>query len=246
MRIAACDDDLKFLQELSHLLNQYGEEYNCNIEYKIYTNPLELVSQIEKGIHYDVILLDVFMPGINGIQCAKDIRIYDNLVKIVFLTTSAEYAVESYSVKAYDYLLKPLQKERLFSLLRQVEKEEDKSEKNIIVVKTKTGITKIALKKLEYCEVVNRKLILHLTNKEDLECSIRINELEDKLASFGMFFRVHRSYLINMDYIKTLTTQSIIMENGAKIPVPREKYVQTKQTYMEYVFQAKDSIVIGN
>lgn len=246
MRIAACDDDLKFLQELSHLLNHYGEEYNCNIEYKICTNPLELVSQIEKGIHYDVILLDVFMPGINGIQCAKDIRIYDNFVKIVFLTTSTEYAVESYSVKAYDYLLKPLQKERLFSLLCEVEKEEDKSEKNIIVVKTKTGITKIALKKLEYCEVVNRKLILHLTNKEDLECSIRINELEDKLASFGMFFRVHRSYLINMDYIKTLTTHSIIMENGAKIPVPREKYAQIKQTYMEYVFQAKDSVVIGN
>lgn len=246
MRIAACDDDLKFLQELSHLLNQYGEEYNCNIEYKIYTNPLELVSQIEKGIHYDVILLDVFMPGINGIQCAKDIRIYDNLVKIVFLTTSTEYAVESYSVKAYDYLLKPLQKERLFSLLCQVEKEEDKSEKNIIVVKTKTGITKIALKKLEYCEVVNRKLILHLTNKEDLECSIRINELEDKLVSFGMFFRVHRSYLINMDYINTLTTHSIIMENGAKIPVPREKYAQIKQNYMEYVFQVKDSVVIGN
>ena len=246
MRIAACDDDLEFLQGLSKLLNSYSEENHCNVEYKTYTNPLELIMQMEKGIHYDMILLDICMPGMNGIQCAKDIRMYDNLVKIVFLTTSAEYAIESYSVKAHDYLLKPLQKERLFSLLCQVEKEEESLEKNIIVVKTKVGITKIALAKLEYCEVVNRKLILHLTNKEDLECSIRINDLEEKLQGFGMFLRAHRSFLVNMDYIRTLTTHSIIMEKGARIPVPREKYAQIKQTYMEYIFRAKDSIVIGN
>ena len=180
MRIAACDDNLEFLQGLSELLNKYGEENHCNVEYKVFTNPLELVTQMEKGIHYDMILLDICMPGMNGIQCAKDIRMYDNFVKIVFLTTSAEYAVESYSVKAHDYLLKPIQKERLFSLLHQVEKEE-RLEKNIIVVKTKAGITKIALAKLEYGEVVNRKLILHLANKEELECGVRINELEEKL-----------------------------------------------------------------
>ena len=246
MRIAACDDNLEFLQGLSKLLNCYSEENHCNVEYKTFTNPLELVTQMEKGIHYDMILLDVCMPGMNGIQCAKDIRMYDNFVKIVFLTSSTEYAVESYSVKAHDYLLKPLQKERLFSLLRQVEKDNDKSEKNIIIIKTKTGLTKILLTQLEYCEVVNRKLVLRMTNQEELECGVRINELEEKLKNFGMFLRAHRSYLVNINYIKTLTTHSIIMENGAKIPVPREKHAQIKETYMEYVFQNKDSIVIEN
>ena len=245
MRIAACDDNLEFLQGLSELLNKYGEENHCNVEYKVFTNPLELVTQMEKGVHYDMILLDICMPGMNGIQCAKDIRIYDNFVKIVFLTTSAEYAVESYSVKAHDYLLKPIQKERLFSLLHQVEKEEERLEKNIVVVKTKLGITKIALAKLEYGEVVNRKLILHLANKEELECGVRINELEEKLQGFGMFLRAYRSFLVNMDYIRNLTTHSLIMENGAKIPIPREKYAQVKQTYMEYIFNSSESIVLG-
>ncbi len=245
MRIAACDDDLKFLQELSGLLNRYCEEYNCNIEYKTYTNPLELVSQIEKGIHYDVILLDVFMPGINGIQCAKDIRTYDNFVKIIFLTSSTEFAVESYSVRAYQYLLKPIQKENLFLTLKLLEKESEITEQNIFVVKSKTGITKIALSKLEYCEVINRKIILHLTNGEECECNLRMNELEEKLKNFGMFLKPHRSFLINMDYVQTLTTHSIIMECGVKIPVPREKYAQIKQAYMEYVFQASDSVILG-
>lgn len=246
MRIAVCDDDIKFLQDLSVLLNQYREEQHYNTEYKIYTNPLELVNQIEKGMHYDVIFLDVFMPGINGIQCAKDLRTYDSFVKIIFLTSTTEYAVESYSVRAYQYLLKPIQKEYFFAILNMLEKESEMAERSIFVLKSKMGITKISLSKLEFCEVINRKIILHLNNGEEYECNLRMNELEDKLKAFTMFLKPHRSFLINMDYIQTLTTHSIVMECGVKIPVPREKYAQIKQTYMEYVFQSSASIILGN
>lgn len=246
MRIAVCDDNIEFLQELSNLLNIYGEDNHRMVEYKTFTNPLELVMQMEKGVHYDIILLDICMPGMNGIQCAKDIRMYDNLVKIVFLTSSTEYAVESYSVKAHNYLLKPIQKENLFSVLRQLEKEEDVMEKKFFILKSKTGITKIFLEKLEYCEVINRKLVLHLVNNEEYESTLRMNELEENLEGFRMFLRPHRSFLVNMDYIQSLTTHSIVMESGVKIPVPREKYAQIKQTYMEYVFREKDAIVLGD
>ena len=246
MRIAVCDDNIEFLQRLSTLLNMYSEENHCVVEYKTFTNPLELVMQMEKGIHYDVILLDICMPGMNGIQCAKDIRMYDNLVKIIFLTSSTEYAVESYSVKAHNYLLKPIQKDNLFSVLRQLKKEEDITEKKFFILKSKTGITKIFLEKLEYCELINRKLVLHLNNNEEYESTLRMNELEESLDGFGMFLRPHRSFLINMDYIQSLTTHSIVMESGVKIPVPREKYAQIKQIYMEYIFQGKDAIVLGD
>lgn len=246
MKIAVCDDDVMFLQELSALLNQYGEEYKSDIEYKIYTSPLELVVQIEKGLRYDVILLDVFMPGINGIQCAKDIRAFDSFVNIIFLTSTTEFAVESYEVKAYQYLLKPVQKEKLYSALRLLEKEAETKEKNIVLLKSKTGITKIPLSKLEYCEVVNRKVILYLKNGEECECNLRMNELEEKLEKCGMFLKPHRSFLVNMDYIQSLTTHGIILECGVKIPVPREKYAQIKKTYMEYIFRASDAIVLGN
>ena len=88
MKIAICDDDSLVLQELSELLNQYRAQNHSQLEYDLYSCPLELVSQFEKGTHYDIVLLDVFMPGINGIQCAKDIRTMDNFVKIIFLTSS--------------------------------------------------------------------------------------------------------------------------------------------------------------
>ena len=245
MKIAVCDDDLTFLQELSDMLNQYGSENNCSMEYKTFTNPLELAAQIEKGIHYDAIFLDVFMPGINGIQCAKDIRFLDDFVKIIFLTTSSEFAVESYAVRAYQYLLKPLQKENLFLTLRLLENELKSAEKNIFILKSKNAVTKILLSKLEYCEVINRKIILHLSNGEEVDCNLRMNELEEKLKDFGMFLKPHRSFLVNMDYIQTLASHSILMECGVKIPVPREKYAQIKQEYMEYIFRTSDSVVLG-
>ncbi len=242
MKIAACDDDAMFLQELDKYLKQYSKEYNCKIEYHMFTNPLELVVQIEKGIHYDVILLDVFMPGINGIQCAKDIRTYDNYVKIIFLTCSTDFAVESYAVRAYHYLLKPIKKENLFVVLNQLENELATTKENILVVKCKVGIVKISLSKLEYCEMLNRKIILYMTDGKEYECNMRMNDLERNLEPFGMFLRSHRSFLVNMDCIHTLTMQNIIMNSNAKIPIPRDKYAQIKQLYMEHMFHSANSV----
>ena len=246
MKIAVCDDSISFLQEVAGLLNQYSEEYHSHIEYKMFTNSLELVTQIENGEHYDVILLDIVMPGINGIQCAKDIRMYDSCVKIVFMTHSPEFAVDSYDVKAYQYLLKPIQKEKLFLTLRQVEREFEHAKKYIFLLKTKSGITKIALSDLEYCEVINRKVILHLVNGEEHECSLKMNELETKLLPFEMFIRPHRSFMINMDYIRTMTTNIIEMECSVQIPIPREKYQQIKRTYMNYMFRSPETIFLEN
>lgn len=242
MKIAACDDDAMFLQELDRYLKQYSKEYNCKIEYHMFANPLELVAQIEKEIHYDVIFLDILMPGINGIQCAKDIRTYDNYAKIIFLTCSADFAVESYVVRAYHYLLKPVKKENLFVVLNQLANELTAIKENILVVKCKVGIVKISLSKLEYCEMINRKIILYMTDGKEYECSMRMNDLEQKLEPFGIFLRPHRSYLVNMDCIQVLTMQEIIMGSNVKIPVPRDKYAQVKQLYMQHIFHSANSV----
>lgn len=241
MKLAICDDNLNFLQEVSVYLEQYGKEFGRCINYEFFTNPLELAAQVEKGIRYDVILLDIFMPGINGIQCAKDIRTHDSYVKIIFLTSSVEFAVESYSVKAYEYLIKPVQKEKLFEILKQLEREFRQIERNIVVLKCKTGILKVALSELEYCEMLNRKIIIHMTDSKEYECNIKMSELEKKLESFGMFLRPHRSFLVNMNHIRELTPRNLILECGIEVPIPREKYAKIKQEYMDYIFES-DSI----
>ena len=242
MKVAACDDDRMALVELDRYLKQYSKEYDCEIECDVFTNPLELVAQIEKGNSYDVIFLDIIMQGINGIQCARDIRTYDDCVKIIFLTCSNDFAEESYAVKAYYYLLKPIKKENLFVLLQQLAGELAVKKEDVLLVKCKGGVVKIFLSKLECCEMINRKIILYMADGKEYECSMSISDLEQKLKPFGMFLRVHRSFLVNMDYIQTLTVENIVMSSDIKIPVPRGKYMQIKQVYMEYMFHSANLI----
>ena len=135
--IAFCDDDISILQELQTLFNQYcadrAEEINCSM----FHSPLELLHVMECKNRFDILFLDVLMPGENGIDAASEIRKLDNNVKIIFLTSSAEFAVQSYAVGAYFYQLKPICKEGFFRLMDSVlaacEKEQsDSIVKNVL------------------------------------------------------------------------------------------------------------------
>lgn len=117
IKIAFCDDEISVLNELRILLDRYRAERNQEIEYAVFHSPLELLAQIEKGARYDILFLDVLMPGENGINAAAEIRGYDSNVKIIFLTSSAEFAVQSYTVGAYFYQIKPIWEEGFFRLM---------------------------------------------------------------------------------------------------------------------------------
>ena len=145
IKAAFCDDDLSVLNELHVLMDNYRVERNQEFTYTAFHSPLELIAQIEKGMRFDILFLDVLMPGVNGIETAQEIREYDSAMKIIFLTSSAEYAVESYTVNAYFYQLKPIWPE---SVLKECAQEQRRS----LILRCKSGITQISLDRLMYCE----------------------------------------------------------------------------------------------
>ena len=100
LNIAFCDDDQEILNQLQNLLDQYRKDKNVLIQCLAFQSPLELLAQIEAGVRFDILFLDVIMPGENGIHVAGEIRQYDETMKIIFLTSSAEFAVQSYTVGA--------------------------------------------------------------------------------------------------------------------------------------------------
>ena len=120
IQIAFCDDDQTVLDQLSALLEKYRAQRCVQIQCTAFHSPLDLLAEIEKGTRYDILFLDVIMPAENGITAAKEIRQYDNVVKIIFLTSSAEFAVESYVVGAYFYQLKPIWEDSFFRLMDSV------------------------------------------------------------------------------------------------------------------------------
>ena len=239
IQIGLCDDDLAILSQLQVLLDRYQVERNAEITSAAFQSPLELLAEIEKGMQFDILLLDVLMPGENGIDAAREIRRDDNNVKSIFLTSSSEFAVESYTVGAYFYQLKPIWEENFFRLMDAVIAECEKSSGMSLILRCKSGITRVELNRLEYCEVLGRALWLHLTDGTVLESSGGMEHLCDQLANCDNFLRIHRSYLVNLDHIKSIVPKAITMASLAELPIPRGKYAELKDRYLEYAFQRK-------
>ena len=186
IQIGFCDDDPSVLDELHELLGSYRAEHNADIAPTAFQSPFELLAAIEKGARFDILLLDVLMPGENGIEAAREIRQYDSNVKIIFLTSSAEFAVQSYTVGAYFYQLKPIWPESFFRLMDSVIAACSRESSVSLILRCKTGITRVELDKLEYCEVIRRSLLLHKTDGTVLEAA---GSSMDKVVKTTVFLK---------------------------------------------------------
>lgn len=237
IKIAFCDDDKTVLNEINQLLEKYSIVCNRKLACHDFYSPFELLTVIEKGTHFDILLLDIIMPGEDGISVAKQIRRYDSTVKIIFLTSSSEYVVQSYTVGAYYYQIKPVAEERLFQLMDSVISECEKARETSLIMRCKSGITRIDLGKLEYCEVIGRTLSFHMEHGTVLESAGSMDELCGKLAAHENFLRVHRSFVINMEYILNISYKAITLDSLVKIPIPHGKCSEIKNRYLEYAFQ---------
>ena len=239
IQIAFCDDDQTVLDQLSALLEKYRTQRCIQIQCTAFRSPLDLLAEIEKGVRYDILFLDVIMPAENGITVAKEIRQYDTAVEIIFLTSSTEFAVESYMVGAYFYQLKPIWEESFFRLTDSVIAECRRADQRSLVLRCKTGISRIELDQLLYCEVLGRTLLFHLSDGGVLESTGSMDELARQLAPYEIFLRPHRSFLINMDYIQSISSRAVTLTNRVQIPSPHGKSSDIRRQYLEYAFRRK-------
>ena len=243
VKIAFCDDDIAVVQQITALLNKYRETRDQPMKCHAFESSLELLAAMEQGLRPDVLLLDVIMPGENGISAAREIREYDRNVKIIFLTSSAEYAVQSYTVDAYYYQLKPIREETFFQVLDSVLDECCRSAENSVMLRCKSGIVRVRLEKLMYCEVVGRTLLLHLDNGQVLESAGGLDKLAAELTAYENFVRPHRSYLVNMDHIQSISYRGLQLTDQTEIPIPHGRFSELKERYLEYAFSRKQVLL---
>lgn len=237
VKIAICDDDKQELLHINLLVNEY---LNCGftkgqIKVLSFENSMELITQIEGGKHFDIFLLDIIMPTINGIELAAEIRKSDNVAKIIFLTSSPEFAVKSYSVDAFNYLLKPIQKDALFSVLEKACNDICCALKQYILVKTQNDLSKVFFHELIYVEVIGRTIYFYQKNGVVIESINSISQIEEVLLVDNRFIKPHRSYIVNLDYIKTLAKHVFTTTSDQFIPVSRNVFKEVKQRFFNYL-----------
>lgn len=237
IRAAICDDDVSVLNGMRGFIDRYCTERNREIVHTCFHSPLDLMARIEQGARFDILFLDILMPGQNGIETAKEIRRYDGNVKIIFLTSSTEFAVESYTVEAFFYQLKPLSWEGFSRVMDSALEQCGQEQENSLVLRCKGAITRVNLAQLEFCEVIHRTLLFHLASGKVLESAGSMDELDRQLQPYGCFLRVHRSYIINLNYVRTLTNRAVTMTCLTEIPIPRGKYTEIKDTFLEHAFR---------
>ena len=237
IRVAICDDDISMLKQMQGFLDRYGREQNQEIIHTSFLSPLELLAEIERGTRFDILFLDILMPGENGIETAAEIRDYDSNIKIIFLTSSPEFAVQSYTVEAYFYQLKPLRWEGFLRVMDSVLEKCAHEQENGLILQCRGLLTRIGTGQLEFCEVIHRTLLLHLNSGKVLESTGSLDELGRKLSPYGCFLRVHRSYIVNLDYVQNISYRAVTMSCLTEIPIPRGKYNEIKDTFLAYAFR---------
>lgn len=238
-RIAFCDDDESVLDKLTSFLEKYRCDTQTQIEYAAYNSPFDLTYDLDshRGRPFDILFLDMLMPGQNGISVAKEIRSHNKDVKIIFLTTSPEFAVQSYAVDAFYYQLKPISEKHFFMLMDSVLTACAKNESSSLLLNCKGGVTRIKFSDLEYCEVTGRTLNFHLCGSTVLQGNGRMDTLWHTLCEYEQFIRPHRSFVVNMDFIQNISFNGILLTSLEKIPIPRGKFTEVKNAYLNFAFK---------
>ena len=240
LQIAVCDDNIDELSNMVQLIDLYRTSRHLSCEHAVFPNGFELISTLEKGKRFDIYCLDIMMPGFTGIDAAKEIRTFDKTAPILFFTSSPEFALESYSVKAINYVLKPISKDKLFftfdELLEQIKAKE---EEDAVIVKSNEGIQKILISNLVFAEVIGRNVLYHLRSGKVVECTEPFSAACDSLLNYGCFIKPHRSYLVNMQYVDTIENHQITLQTLSAVPVAQGKAKEIKQQYLNYQMEGE-------
>ncbi len=239
MTITICDDSIKDLLHTEKLLLKYKSLHpDRNFELEKFSDPSRLYQQISAGKLTDIYILDMLMPRRTGIDIGNLIRTSGCESVIIYITSSEDYALDAYSVRAVRYLLKPVDENRLFEALDYSLSYTKLRVDSLCLIKTKGGLLQRPYSKIEYVENAGRKLEMHMLDGEVLK-SLFIRksfEAETKeIAAQRNFLQIHKSFLVNLDHVKQLTPDSVIMESGKRLPVSRAKAANVKREYLLYV-----------
>ncbi len=235
--IAFCDDDLKELAYVKNCLEQY-QKVRTSVTYQTdcFANAQALLEKIRSENYMpDILLLDIFMPGKNGIEAAEEIRRLGCAKPIIFLTASTEHALYAFGVDAVQYLVKPLQQEKFFHAMDTAANVLHSAKESRIVLKAARGVRQVHPREIIYCESQKNYQVLYLKS-EELRVRMTAGQLWEMLEKFPQFDRCGRSYILNMDHIVSVKQDEILLDDGSTVYIPRNKAADFKKRYFSYYF----------
>lgn len=230
MKIALCDDEKFWIGELCSLLREYHIARHIDYYVEFFSSGAEILESSDK---YDVIFMDYQMEELNGIETSRKIRMKNDGCAIIFVSSYPDVAIDTFEVNAYRFLIKPIDKDKLFKALDDYRKHMENDD--FIVVKSREGEKIIRASEVIFCEADNKHTLLHTINGTILILK-NIKEVE-KLMTKDYFFRCHKAYIVSFPHIRTFDNSCIIMDNGEKVYISRKNLTGFKIAFQEYVLR---------
>lgn len=229
MNLFLCDDQPEFMAEFEKQLNEYFISRNLFFQLFSYSNGTQL---LDSKIYPDIIFLDIKMEGLSGLETAKNIRKNNSRSKIIFLTSYKQYVFQSFDVDASHYLIKPVNPKKLHTVLDHVIGQLTASSTQFLTFQSGQVTIRLPYSEIMFLEVQNRKIIVH-ARTETANFYGKLEILEKNLPP--QFFRCHRSFIANMDFILRFNKTDLFFTNGETIPVSKRKYPDFSLAFMKFI-----------
>lgn len=237
LKIAICDDDSVLVKNLAEIINRLLQKENLEYKHDIFTNGIEFLKTCElEGYNYNIILLDIMMDGLNGIEVGKKIKEKNPECEIIFVTSNPEYVFESFDANPFYYIVKPVDEEILKTQLDKIIEKIGffENAKKYITIKRKGLFVLINPKDIIYIDANNRILTIHCTY-DNISFHGKIDEILkeiNEISNFN-FIKPHRSYIVNPYFIQKIDKLKMLLSNGEMIPISRLKYQEIKEEIVE-------------
>ena len=229
MRIGICDDNENDLKAMAELFRHMAPDHRIDL----FSDSAELLSAVSDGVIYHLLFLDIIMPGMNGMELARQIRQISPKTKIVFLTDSAAYALEAFSVRALHYIKKTMTESELLDCLERLN--DTRRSRRKVHILSSSGIQHMLFADdIQYAESDAHYWMLHLEDGSTLKA--RMTQAEIEAALGDSFISVSRGLVVNAEFIRKIGSRSCVLKDGREILLSRKKRDIIHDAYGEYVF----------
>lgn len=230
--IAVCEDEPEHQEKIRVFLKKYDAINCCEFEIAFFSTAADFWEQYQLG-SFNIVFLDIYLADGNGIEIGKKLRSLGEDCQMVFITSSRDFAIEGFDLKARHYIIKPISEEKLVEALNRCLAMLAADMKAIVIPVGKLDVN-IRLKDIIYVEVFNKVSVIHTVN-EEIKTYLPLSQLENRLGG-PPFLRCHRCSIVNMNYVEDYTHADFIMKNGDRVGIPRSNSVAVRQQYLDFVF----------
>lgn len=234
MRIAVCDDDGRQAKALEAAVGDWAEASSRNAEIRVFASAEAFLFDMNANDSYDVLLLDIEMPGMNGLELARGLRDKGAKSQIIFITGYPDYISQGYDVSALHYLLKPVKREKLYEVLDRVAEALKRMPKFALIPVGKEVI-RVYFEDIIYAESQGHYLYIK-TKRGEFRPRLTAGELAERLD--GAFFKCGRSFLVGLRYVERITKDTVFLEDGTALPLGKGLYDEINKALINYLREA--------